>query len=159
MKTFDELVKERDRNYIKRYIKISITKDITIHNNEISPIDFLILFVTKIKKRYIHNTSCNGICAARGLVTHHICSNKNYEGIYFSGTMLQELFEKDLAYDYVPTKLEWAPIPRIEMGYWWTIRYGQRNDKSMARCVKPRIMFMNWVIAVLTAYKNEYCNK
>ena len=156
MKTFDELVKECDRDYIKRHIKTSMTRDIIIHNNVISPIDFLILFVTKVKKTYIHNTTCTGICGARGLVTNYICSNKNYEGIYFHGQMLSELFEKDLAYDYVPTKFEWTPITSVEKGYWWTIRYGQRNSRSMARCAKPRIMFLDWLINVLTAYKKEY---
>ena len=156
MKTFDELVNRCDRNYIKMYIKTSITKDITVHNNEILPIDFLILFITKIKQTYMHNITCNGICAARCFVVNEIISNKRYDGIFFNVELLHELFNKDLAYDYVPTKFEWTPIASVEKGYWWTIRYGQRNSRSMARCAKPRIMFLDWLINVLTAYKKEY---
>ena len=156
MKTFDELVKKEDRDYIKLYIARSMTDHISITNNAISPIDFLIVFVNKIKQIYIQDTTCNGICAAKADAFNNIRFDKNYVDVHISTAILCKFFEKDLAYDYVPTKFEWTPIASVEKGYWWTIRYGQRDSKSMARCVKPRLMFLDWLIDVLTAYKNEY---
>ena len=54
------------------------------------------------------------------------------------------------------TKKEWND-PFSDTSYWWVIKYC--NDPFCSRCVKPRLLFLDWVIAVLTAYKNEYCNK
>ena len=156
MKTFDELVKAIDKSYIKQCISRSMTDHIYITNSTISPIDFLILFVNKVKQIYIKDTTCNGICAAKANTINYMLFN--YTDIYVSTEILNKLFEKDIAYEYVPTKFEWTPITRVEKGYWWTIRYGQRNNRDMARCAKPRVMFLDWLINVLTTYKNEYVN-
>ena len=67
------------------------------------------------------------------------------------------MFNKRFARTYVSICPEWLSEIK-ETGFWWTLRYGKQNDPKMARCIKPRVMFLDWLINVLTAYKNEYVN-
>ena len=157
MLTFKELVKKEDRSKIIRTIKEATDLPLNIS------IDDLITFTKRVKSEYRKNTIHDGICSAmRAIVDKY-----DYNGI---ATFTQRktkktgLIRRSLSYlicrsyarKYVQTKKEWND-PFSDTSYWWVINYC--NDPFCARCVKPRLLFLDWVIAVLTAYKNEYCNK
>ena len=157
MLTFKELVKKEDRSKIIRTIKEATDLPLNIS------IDDLITFTKRVKSEYRKNTIHDGICSAmRAIVDKY-----DYNGI---ATFTQRktkktgLIRRSLSYlicrsyarKYVQTKKEWND-PFSDTSYWWVINY--YNDPFCARCVKPRLLFLDWVIAVLTAYKNEYCNK
>ena len=164
MKTFDELVKEGDRASIKELIQYSMDTQIQIKNDVIEPIDLLILFAKQIKKEYKYNTKCRGICLAK-LNAILYMNNINEFGkkiekslsnnVFLYSRILDSMFNKRFAYTYVQRRIEWMPDFK-ESCYWWTLRYGKQNNPKMARCIKPRLMFLDWIINVLTAYKNEY---
>ena len=157
MLTFKELVKKEDRSKIIRTIKEATDLPLNIS------IDDLITFTKRVKSEYRKNTIHDGICSAmRAIVDKY-----DYNGI---ATFTQRktkktgLIRRSLSYlicrsyarKYVQTKKEWND-PFSDTSYWWVIKYC--NDPFCSRCVKPRLLFLDWVIAVLTAYKNEYCNK
>ena len=157
MLTFKELVKKEDRSKIIRTIKEATDLPLNIS------IDDLITFTKRVKSEYRKNTIHDGICSAmRAIVDKY-----DYNGI---ATFTQRktkktgLIRRSLSYlicrsyarKYVQTKKEWND-PFSDTSYWWVINYC--NNPFCVRCVKPRLLFLDWVIAVLTAYKNEYCNK
>ena len=159
MLTFNELVQKEDRSNIIRTIKKATDLPLNIS------IDDLITFTKRVKSEYRKNTIHDGICSAM----HTIVNKYDYNGkVAFTKrkTRKTELIRRSLSYlicksyarKYVQTKHkmeEW--LNPYNSGYWWTTNY--YNDPFCARCVKPRLLFLDWVIAVLTAYKNEYCNK
>ena len=157
MKTFDELVKKEDRRQIIRTIKEAIDLPLNIS------IDDLITFTKRVKSEYRKNTIHDGICSAmRAIVNKYDYNGKtaftkrNTKKTGLIRRSLSYLICRSYAMKYVQTKEEWDD-PFKDTNYWWVINYC--NDPFCARCSKPRILFLDWVIAVLTAYKNEYCNK
>ena len=157
MLTFKELVQKEDRPKIIRTIKEAIDLPLNIS------IDDLITFTKRVKSEYRKNIIHDGICSAmRAIVNKY-----DYNGITAftqRKTKKTGLIRRSLSYlicrsyamKYVQTKEEWGD-PFKDTNYWWVINYC--NDPFCARCVKPRLLFLDWVIAVLTAYKNECCNK
>ena len=159
MSTFNELVQKEDRSKIIRTIKEAIDLPLNIS------IDDLITFTKRVKSEYRKNTIHDGVCSAMRAIVN------KYD---YNGTMtvtqrklrktglirrsLSYLICRSYARKYVQTKDKWEEFMKpYDSGYWWTIYY--YNNPIYSRCVKPRLLFLDWVIAVLTAYKNEYCNK
>ena len=159
MSTFNELVQKEDRSKIIRTIKEAIDLPLNIS------IDDLITFTKRVKSEYRKNKIHDGICSAmRAIVNKY-----DYNGITAftqRKTKKTGLIRRSLSYlicrsyarKYVQTKDKWEEFMKpYDSSYWWTIHY--YNNPIYPRCVKPRLLFLDWVIAVLTAYKNEYCNK
>ena len=159
MKTFYELVKEEDRDTI-----IYVLSNMIICNY--GSIDILIVYAKQILKVYKKDRTMRGLCLARSYVK--VIMERKYPNNYIfrEGCMRDPLdifFKRDYAKKYIsdPNGFD------MKNHYWWNVTYlyTYANDpyrfyeEGMSRFAKPRIMFMNWVIDVLTAYKNEYCNK
>ena len=155
MSTFNELVKKEDRLQIIRTINGAIYPD----KLNIS-IDDLITFTKRVKSEYRKNTIHNGICSAmRAIVNKYDYNDKlafrlrNLRKTGLIRRSLSYLICRSYAIKYVQTKEEWDD-PFKDTSYWWITN--NFNDPFCSRCVKPRLLFLDWVIAVLTAYKNEY---
>ena len=159
MKTFDELVKEEDRGII-----IDTLSNMILCNY--GSVDILIVYAKQILKVYKKDRTMRGLCLARTHVRARMLRKYPNYPIFREGYMgdpLEIFFTRDCAKKYIsdPNGFD------MRNYYWWNVTYlcKYSNDpyrfyeEGMARFAKPRIMFMNWVIAVLTAYKNEYCNK
>ena len=159
MKTFDELVKEEDR-----YIIISVLSDMILCNY--ASIDILIVYAKQILKVYKKDRRIKGLCRAR------VLAKANMESKYPNNL----IFHKSCAWDPLDIFFTRNCVKKyisdpngfdMRSYYWWNVTYLYEYsnnpyrfyDEGMSRFAKPRIMFMNWVIDVLTAYKNEYCNK
>ena len=154
MSTFKELVKKDDRQQIIWTVKGAIYPGLNIS------IDDLITFTKRVKSEYRKNTIHDGICSAmRAIVNKY-----DYNGeVAFTQRRTKKtgLIRRSLSYlicrsyaiKYVQTKEEWDD-PFKDTSYWWNTNY--YNDAFCSRCVKPRLLFLDWVITVLTAYKNEY---
>ena len=156
MQTFNELVKKEDRRQIIRTIKEAIDLPLNIS------IDDLITFTKRVKSEYRKNTIHDGVCSAmRAIVNKYDYNGRSSVTQRKRGKTglirhsLSYLICRSYAIKYVQTKEEWND-PFKDTNYWWVINYC--NDPFCARCVKPRLLFLDWVIAVLTAYKDEYCN-
>ena len=156
MKTFDELVKEEDR-----YIIISTLSNMIICNY--GSIDILIVYAKQILKVYKKGRTIGGLCLARSYTKVNMASKYPNTPIFREGCMLDPLeifFTKEFAKKYISDPNGF----NMRNYYWWNVTYLYEysnnpyrfHDKGMSRFAKPRIMFMNWVIDVLTAYKNEY---
>ena len=157
MLTFKELVQKEDRSNIIRTIKEAINLPLNIS------IDDLITFTKRVKLEYRKNTIHNGICSAMCAIVNKYDYNgemaftkRKTKKTGLIRRSLSYLICRSYAMKYVQTKEEWND-PFKDTNYWWITNYC--NDPFCARCVKPRLLFLDWVIAVLTAYKNEYCNK
>ena len=158
MKTFDELVQKEDRTQIIRTIKKAINLPLNIS------IDDLITFTKRVKSEYRKNTIHDGVCSAmRAVVNKYDYNGKvafTQRRTKKTGLIrhsLSYLICKSYARKYVQTEHkmeEW--LNPYNSGYWWITNYC--NDPFCSRCVKPRLLFLDWVIAVLIAYKNEYNN-
>lgn len=156
MLTFNELVQKEDRTKIIRTIKEAIDLPLNIS------IDDLITFTKRVKSEYRKNTIHNGICSAmRTIVNKYDYNDKlafrlrNLRKTGLIRRSLSYLICRSYAIKYVQTKEEWND-PFKDTNYWWITNYC--NDPFCSRCVKPRLLFLDWVIAVLIAYKNEYNN-
>ena len=154
MSTFNELVQKEDRSKIIRTIKEAIDLPLNIS------IDDLITFTKRVKSEYRKNKIHDGICSAmRAIVNKYDYNGKtaftkrNTKKTGLIRRSLSYLICRSYAMKYVQTKEEWGD-PFKDTSYWWITNYC--NDPFCARCVKPRLLFLDWVIAVLTAYKNEY---
>ena len=156
MKTFDELVKEEDR-----YIIISVLSDMILCNYV--SIDILIVYAKQILKVYKKDRTMRGLCLARTYVRARMLRKYPNYPVFREGCMRDPLdifFKREYAKKYIsdPNGFD------MRTYYWWNVTYLYKysNDpyrfyeEGMSRFAKPRIMFMNWVIDVLTAYKNEY---
>ena len=159
MLTFNELVRKEDRRQIIRTIKEAIDLPLNIS------IDDLITFTKRVKSEYRKNTIHNGICSAMCAIVNKYDYNG---GISFTQRKtrktglirhrLSYLICRSYARKYVQTKDKCEEFMKpYDSDYWWAIHY--YDNPIYSRCVKPRLLFLDWVIAVLTAYKNEYCNK
>ena len=157
--TFNELVKKEDRTQIIRTVKEAIDLPLNIS------IDDLITFTKRVKSEYRKNTTHDGICSAmRAIVNKYdyngemAVTQRKMKKTGLIRRSLSYLICRSYARKYVQTKDEWEEFMKpYDSSYWWTIHY--YNNPIYSRCVKPRLLFLDWVIAVLTAYKNEYCNK
>ena len=155
MKTFDELVKEEDRNLIKSLIEDGMYKYITpICSDSMPRIDILVLYAKRIKESYLDNKTYRGICIAK---TEAMGKLNNNRGATINARISEgalRLMSRRNAIAYIGTCAEWEVSRESDHLYWWKPYY--RDDLYHGRCSKPRILFLDWVIAVLTAYKNEY---
>ena len=158
MKTFDELVKQEDRNII-----INVLSYMIIYNY--GSIDILIVYAKQILKVYKKDRTIRGLCIARFYARVNMESKYPNYPIFREGYMgdpLEIFFTRDCAKKYIsdPNGFD------MRNYYWWNVTYLYKysNDpyrfyeEGMSRFAKPRIMFMNWVIDVLIAYKNEYAD-
>ena len=158
MKTFDELVKEEDRDII-----ISTLSHMIICNY--GSMDILIIYAKQILNVYKKNNNIKGLCYARALAKTNMASKYPNTPIFREGCMWDPFdifFTKECAKKYIsdPNGFD------MRNYYWWNVTYLYEysnnpyrfHDKGMSRFAKPRIMFMNWLIDVLTAYKHEYVN-
>ena len=158
MKTFDELVKEEDR-----YIIISVLSDMILCNY--GSIDISIVYAKQILKIYKKDSRIRGLCLARRFARTYMTNKYPNNPIFRESCMWDPLdifFNRNCAKKYIsdPNGFD------MKSHYWWSVTYLYEHsndsyrfcDIGMSRFAKPRIMFMNWVIDVLTAYKNEYCN-
>ena len=156
MKTFDELVKEEDR-----YIIISVLSNMILCNYV--SIDILIVYAKQILKVYKKDRRIKGLCRARVLAKANMESKYPNNPIFHKSCAWDPLdifFTRECAKKYIsdPNGFD------MRNYYWWNVTYLYEYsnnpyrfyDEGMSRFAKPRIMFMNWVIDVLTAYKNEY---
>ena len=156
MKTFDELVKEEDRGII-----IDTLSSMIICNY--GSVDMLIIYAKQILKIYKRDRTIRGLCHARALAKTNMASKYPNTPIFREGCMWDPLdifFTKECAKKYIsdPNGFD------MRNYYWWNVTYLYEysnnpyrfSDEGMSRFAKPRIMFMNWLIDVLTAYKNEY---
>lgn len=158
MLTFNELVKEEDR-----YIIISTLSNMIICNY--GSVDMLIIYAKQILKIYKKNSNIRGLCHARTLAKINIASKYPNTPIFREGCMRDPLdifFTKECAKKYISDPNGF----NMRNYYWWNVTYLKDysnnpyrfHDKGMSRFAKPRVMFLDWVIAVLIAYKNEYNN-
>ena len=158
MKTFNELVKEEDRDLIKSLIENGMYKYITpICSDSMPRIDILISYAKRVKSLYLDIKTYKGICIARKQAMGELNANR---GITINARISEgalRIMSRRNAIVYVGTCAEWEVSCESDHLYWWKPYY--RDDLYRGRCSKPRILFLDWVIAVLTAYKNEYCNK
>ena len=156
MKTFNELVKQEDRNII-----IDTLSNMIICNY--GSMDILIIYAKQILKVYKKDRTMRGLCIARTYAKVNMASKYPNYPIFHEGYMgdpLEIFFNRDCAKKYIsdPNGFD------MRSYYWWSVTYLYEHsndsyrfyDEGMSRFAKPRIMFMNWVIGVLTAYKNEY---
>ena len=158
MLTFNELVKEEDRNLIKFLIEDGMYKYITpTCYNSMPRIDILISYAKRVKSLYLDSKTYKGICIAKKQAMEELNADR---GITINARISEgalRLISRRNAIVYVGTCAEWETSRESDHLYWWKPYY--RDDLYRGRCSKPRILFLDWVIAVLTAYKNEYCNK
>ena len=154
MSTFKELVKKEDRLQIIRTVNGAIYPNLNIS------IDDLITFTKRVKSEYRKNMIHDGICSAmRAIVNKYdyngemALTQRRMKKTGLIRRSLSYLICRSYAIKYVQTKEEWDD-PFKDTSYWWITNYC--NDPFCSRCVKPRLLFLDWVIAVLTAYKNEY---
>ena len=158
MSTFNELVKEEDRNLIKFLIEDGMYKYITpICSDSMPRIDILISYAERVKSLYLNTKRYRGICVAKRQAMEELNNNR---GITINARISEgalRLMSRRNAIAYIGTCTEWVVPYKSDHAYWWKCCYG--NNIRKGRCSKPRILFLDWVIAVLTAYKNEYCNK
>lgn len=158
MKTFNELVKQEDRNII-----INTLSNMIICNY--GSIDILIIYAKQILKIYKKDRTIRGLCIAKFYARVNMESKYPNCPIFREGCMdnpLEIFFNRDCAKKYIsdPNGFDMCPC------YWWNATYLREYssnpykfyEEGMSRFAKPRIMFMNWVIDVLTAYKNEYAD-
>ena len=156
MKTFDELVKKEDHGII-----ISMLSDMIICNY--GSVDMLIIYAKQILKIYKRDRSTRGLCHARALAKTNMASKYPNTPIFHEGCIWDPLdifFTRECAKKYIsdPNGFD------MKSYYWWNVTYLYEYssdpyrfyEEGMARFAKPRIMFMNWVINVLMAYKKEY---
>ena len=158
MQTFTDLVKEEDRNLIKFLIEDGMYKYITpTCYNSMPRIDILISYAKRVKSLYLDIKTYKGICIARKQAMDELNADR---GITINARISEgalRLISRRNAIAYIGTCAEWEVSCESDHLYWWKPYY--RDDIYHGRCSKPRILFLDWVIAVLTAYKNEYCNK
>ena len=158
MKTFDELVKEEDRNLIKSLIEDGMYKYITpICSDSMPRIDILISYVKRVKSLYLDIKTYKGICIARKQAMDELNADR---GITINARISEgalRIISRRNAIAYIGTCAEWEVSCESDHLYWWKPYY--RDDIYHGRCSKPRVLFLDWVIAVLTAYKDKYCNK
>ena len=156
MKTFDELVKEEDRGII-----IDTLSNMIICNY--GSINILIVYAKQILKVYKKDRTMRGLCLARSFVIVNMARKYPNYPIFREGCIrdpLQIFFYRDYAKKYISDPNGF----NMSNYYWWNVTYLYKHsnnpfrfyEEGMSRFAKPRIMFMNWVIDVLTAYKNEY---
>ena len=158
MLTFNELVKEEDRGLIRFLIEDDLYTYIkpTCGNMRLR-IDILILLAKRIKEIYLDTKRYRGICIAKMNVVEELNVNLNLTLCSNISEDILKIASRRNAIVYVGTCAEWETSRESDHLYWWKPYYG--DDLCKGRCSKPRILFLDWVIAVLTAYKNEYCNK
>ena len=161
MSTFNELVKQEDRNII-----INVLSHMILCNY--GSIDILIVYAKQILKVYKKDRTIRGLCIARTYARGNMARKYpncpmfyEYYGSYMRDP-LETFFTRDCAKKYIsdPNGFNMRPY------YWWNVTYLREYssnpykfcEEGMSRFAKPRIMFMNWVIDVLTAYKNEYAD-
>ena len=158
MKTFDELVKEEDRGII-----IDTLSNMIICNY--GSIDILIIYAKQILKIYKRDSKISGLCKAKFYAKANMASKYPNTPIFREGCARDPLdifFTRECAKKYISDPNGF----NMRDHYWWNVTYLYEysnnpyrfHDKGMSRFAKPRIMFMNWVIDVLTAYKKEYVN-
>ena len=158
MSTFNELVKEEDRNLIKFLIEDGMYKCITpICSDSMPRIDILISYAKQVKSLYLDIKTYKGICIAKSQAMGKLNNDPNMVINARISEGALRLMSRRNAMVYVGTCTEWGVPYKSDHAYWWKCYYG--NNIRKGRCSKPRILFLDWVIAVLTAYKNEYCNK
>ena len=156
MKTFNELVKQEDRNIISNVLSNRITCNY-------GSIDILIVYAKQILKIYKKDRTIRGLCLARSYAKVNMASKYPNCPIFREGCMndpLEVFFKREYAKKYISDPNGF----NMRSYYWWNVTYLYEHsnnsyrfyDEGMSRFAKPRIMFMNWVIDVLTAYKNEY---
>ena len=158
MKTFNELVKQEDRNIISNVLSNRIICNY-------GSVDMLIIYAKQILKIYKKDRTIRGLCRARDLAKINMASKYPNCPIFRGGYRWDPLdifFTKECAKKYISDPNGF----NMKNPYWWSVTYlyEHSNDsyrfyeEGMARFAKPRIMFMNWVIDVLTAYKNEHAD-
>ena len=168
MKKFDELVYQFDRRALRIKLKNEIKDNVTLCRTAyfIKPIDVLIEFAKRIKYEYVNNKRDYGMCSAKCEALYYMnMKHPSHECWNLNSCVLDSIITptfKDYAGDYP----EW--LEGRESGYWWHIYYSNPKEeyynpykdtnRIMARLAKPRILFLDWLIAVLIAYKNEYNN-
>ena len=156
MKTFGKLVKKEDHGII-----ISVLSNMIVYNY--GSIDILIVYAKQILKVYKKDSRISGLCKAKFYAKANMASKYPNTPIFREGYMwdpLEIFFTKECAKKYIsdPNGFD------MRNYYWWNVTYLYEysnnpyrfRDKGMSRFAKPRIMFMNWLIDVLTAYKHEY---
>ena len=164
MQTFTDLVKEEDRNLIKFLIEDGMYKYITPTCCYITPtfcngmqrIDILILYAKKVKELYLDIKTYKGICIAKSQAMGKLNNDPNMVINARISEGALRLMSRRNAMAYVGTCTEWEVSRESDHLYWWKPYYN--DDIYRGRCSKPRILFLDWVIDVLTAYKNEYVN-
>ena len=157
MKKFDELVRPDDRGILRARIADSLDY-ITIYDysNNLKRIDILILFINRIKYEYLHNRNYIGICAARDAALGYMNRKHPLSKTWQIARWATEGILAGRYKDYAGINLDW--IYERRPSYWWNTHYPGKHTypyKDRARLAKPRILFLNWVIDVLIAYKNE----
>ena len=158
MKTFDELVKEEDRGLIRFLIEDDLYTYIKpTCGNMMLRIDIIILLAKRIKEIYLDTKRYRGICIAKMNAIEELNVNLNLTICSNISEDILKIVSRRNAMAYVGTCAEWEVSRESDHLYWWKPYYN--DDIYRGRCSKPRILFLDWVIAVLTAYKNEYCNK
>ena len=168
MKKFDELVYPFDRRALHIKIKNEIKDNITLCRTAyfINPIDVLIEFAKRIKYEYVNDNRHYGMCSAKGEALYYMnMKHPSHECWTLNSCALDSIIAPTFK-DYAGHYPEW--LESREPGYWWYIYYPNPKEEYynpyknrngvMARLAKPRILFLNWVIDVLIAYKNEYNN-
>lgn len=157
MSTFNKLVKQEDRNII-----IDTLSNMIICNY--GSIDMLIVFAKQILKVYKKDSKIRGLCRAKYYAKKSMANAYPNCHIFHPAfpDPLEIFFTRKCAKKYIsdPNGFDMRPY------YWWNVTYSYEYsnnpagfyEEGMSRFAKPRIMFMNWVIDVLTAYKNEYAD-
>ena len=157
MLTFNELVKEEDRNLIKFLIEDGMYKCITPTCSDSMPrIDILISYAKRVKSLYLDIKTYKGICIAKKQAMEELNVDR---GITINARISEDalkIISRRNAMVYVGTCTEWEVSCENDHLYWWKPYY--RDDSYRGRCSKPRILFLDWVIDVLIAYKKEYVN-
>lgn len=168
MKKFDELVYPFDRRALRIRLKNEIKDNVTLCRTAyfIKPIDVLIEFAKRIKYEYVNNKRHYGMCSAKGEALYYMnMKHPSHECWILNSWTLDSIIDSTFK-DYAGHYPEW--LEGRESGYWWHIYYSNSKEEYynpyksaniiMARLAKPRILFLDWVINVLIAYKNEYNN-
>ena len=157
MSTFNELVKEEDKNLIKFLIEDGMYKYITpICSDSMPRIDILISYAERVKSLYLDTKTYKGICIAKRQAMEELNADR---GITINARISEgapKLMSRRNAMAYVGTCVEWETSRESDHLYWWKPYYN--DDIYRGRCSKPRILFLDWVIDVLIAYKKEYVN-
>lgn len=161
MEKFNELIYLFDRTFIKNKIKNELNT-IEIHGSKIKPIDILITFARRIKYEYVHNIDNWGLCRAKTDAMYYMNKKHRSCDSWKLSSNTLESFMSGLYKDYAGHYPEWL-IGR-EQGYWWHVyypypsRYRKKYNGQRVRLAAPRIRYMDWLINILIAYKNEYNN-